>query len=155
MDLVAGVPVLTENRVPPEADAALRACAAQAPERILYIDDDEALLWLMTRMLSRRGYRVRGYLRASEALACVRANPGDFDLVITDYSMPGMSGLQVAAALREIRADLPVALFSAYISDDVRARAPAAGVREIIQKTDTMSELCDAVARLTSGQGCA
>lgn len=153
MDHIVRAPVTLEERYASGSDAAARAAPAQ--KRILYIDDDEPLLWLITHMLERRGYRVSGYLRASEALAFVRAHPGDFDLALTDYSMPGMNGLQVALALREIRADLPVALISAYISEEVRAEAPGAGVRKIIQKSDTLVDMCDAVARLVSDQCCA
>jgi len=121
--------------------------AVAAGSRILYLDDDESLVVLVTRLLQRKGCRVSGYTDAREALAAVRANPGDFDLVITDYSMPGMSGLDVAIALREIRHDLPVALASGYLTQAVHEQAPAAGVREIFHKTDLIEDLCDAVAQ--------
>jgi CheY-like chemotaxis protein len=148
MNSIVRAPVQAQSHAAPGAAAAAKAVVAGAQKRVLYIDDDEPLLWLMTHFLERRGYRVRGYAKASDALAAVRANPLDFDLAITDYSMPGMSGLEVAAALRAIRADLPVALISAYMTDEVRARAPAAGVSEIIQKSDTLDEMCDAVVRM-------
>ncbi len=119
-----------------------------AGKHILYIDDDESIVFLMTRFLERRGYRVSGYVDPGEALAAVRADPGQFDLAVTDYNMPGMSGLQVAQALREIRADLPVALASGYITEELRAKAPAAGVRELIYKPNTVEDLCEMVARL-------
>jgi CheY-like chemotaxis protein len=124
-----------------------RGAAVESGSRILYLDDDESLVVLITRLLQRKGCRVSGYTDAREALAAVRAHPGDFDLVITDYNMPGMSGLDVAIALREIRHDLPVALASGYISQAVQDLAPAAGVREIFHKTDLIEDLCDAVAR--------
>ena len=103
----------------------------------------------MKRILDRQGYRVSGYTDQEEALAAVRANPRQFDLAVTDYNMPGMSGLDVARALREIRADLPVALASGHITDELRASAPAAGVIELIYKPNTVDELCETVARLT------
>ena len=96
--------------------------------------------FLMKRLLERQGYRVSGYTDAREALAAVRADPDQFDLVVTDYNMPGMSGLDVARALRDIRADLPVALTSGYITEELRAMAPAAGVRELIYKPNTVEE---------------
>lgn len=59
-------------------------------------------------------------------------NPGQYDLAVTDYNMSGMSGVEMASALREIRADLPVVLVSGYITEELRAKAPAAGIRELI-----------------------
>ena len=119
-----------------------------AGKSILYVDDDEAIVLLMTRLLERQGYRVSGYTDPREALAVVRAQPGKFDLVVTDYNMPNMSGLEVSRALRDIRADLPVALASGYITEELRVQAPAAGVRELIYKPNTVDDLCAVVARL-------
>jgi CheY-like chemotaxis protein len=117
---------------------------------ILYVDDDEAIVFLMTRLLERQGYRVSGYTDPVEALAAVRAEPQAFQLAVTDYNMPGMSGLEVTQALKEIRADLPVALASGYITEELRAQAPAAGVSELVYKPNTVDELCAAVARLAN-----
>ena len=119
---------------------------------VLYVDDEEAIIFLMTRLLERQGFRVSGFTDPREALAAVRANPGGFDLAVTDFNMPGMSGLEVASALREIRPDLPVVLASGYITEDLRQRAPAAGVRELIYKPNTVDDLCEAVARYANAQ---
>ena len=121
-------------------------------KHILYLDDEDAIIFLMTRLLERQGYRVSGYTDPRDALAAARARPDQFDLVVTDYNMPGMSGLDVACALKEIRADLPVVLASGYITEELRAKAPAAGVRELIYKPNTVEDLCDAVARLANKQ---
>ncbi len=115
---------------------------------ILYVDDDESIIFLMTRLLQRQGYRVTGYTDPRAAIAAVRTSAGEYDLAITDYNMPGMSGLDVARELREIRPDLPVALASGYITEELRAKAPAAGVSELVYKPNTVDELCDVVARL-------
>ena len=74
--------------------------------------------------------------------------PKAFDLVVTDFNMPGLSGLDVARQLRAIRPDLPVAVTSGFISEELRAGAPDAGVCEIIFKPDTVEELCDVIQRL-------
>jgi CheY-like chemotaxis protein len=107
------------------------------------------LVFLLTRLLERRGYHVSGYTDAREALAAARARPDYFDLAVTDYNMPGMSGLDVARALREIRAGFPVAITTGYITEELRAAAPSAGVSELIYKPDSVEALCDAVARLS------
>ena len=116
--------------------------------RLLYIDDDESLLFLVRRLMERRGFRVSGYADAAEAVERVRAHPRDFDVVVTDYNMPGMSGLDVARALREIRADLPVAIASGLIAEELRAQASEAGVRELIFKATAAESLCDAFTRV-------
>ena len=121
-------------------------------KHVLYLDDEEAIIFLMKRLLERRGYRVSGYTEPRKALAAARADPGQFDLAVTDYFMPGMSGLEVAQALKEIRPDLPVVMASGYISEELRAKAPAVGIRELIYKPNTVEDLCEAVARFANAQ---
>jgi PAS domain S-box-containing protein len=127
-------------------------------QHILYIDDDEAHLFLIRRTLERWGYRVSAYLEQGEALDALRAGAEQFDLVITDFKMPGISGTEVAQAIRRIRRDLPVVMVSGYINEELRAQAAASGVRELIFKAQEMEELRDVVQRLlappmTAGRG--
>jgi len=143
----------------PGSDArAVISSAGAAPEssgsgkHVLYVDDDESIVFLMTRMLERQGYRVSAYVDPKEALAAARANPDQYDIAVTDFNMPGMSGLALATALREIRPDLPVLLASGYITEELRRQAPAAGVRELMYKPNTADELFEAVARFANAQ---
>ncbi|MDP1894226.1 MAG: ATP-binding protein [Hydrogenophaga sp.] len=119
-----------------------------APQHILYLDDDDALVFLVRRLLERRGYRVTGFTDQAQAIAAVRADPEGFDLLLTDYNMPGMSGLEVARAVLGICPTLPVAVASGYITDELQAQALAAGVREVVFKTDAVETFCQVVARL-------
>ena len=146
----------------PAIEAPALSEAAPTPEtapvqgkgkHVLYLDDEEAIIFLMKRLLERKGYRVSGYTDPRKALAAVRADPGQFDLAVTDYYMPGMSGLEVAQELRRIRPDLPVVMASGYISEELRARAPAVGVRELIYKPNTVEDLCEAIARCAEAPG--
>jgi CheY-like chemotaxis protein len=146
----AVLPLVEKEAVPFLEDGGDSLVLQGEGKRILYIDDDESIVYLMERLLQRRGYRFCGYTDSQKALEAVRADPAAFDLVITDYNMPGMSGLEVARALREIRADLPVAIASGYLTEELRAKAPAAGVTELIYKPNTVDDFCDAVARLAS-----
>jgi CheY-like chemotaxis protein len=139
----AGVP-----SPPPRAAAAAGVPDIGSGQHILYLDDDESLVFLVTRLLERRGYRVSGHTDQREALAALRARPADFDLVATDYNMPGMSGLDVAHAVRAIRANLPVAIASGFIDETLRTQAENAGVRELIFKANAVEDLCEAFARL-------
>jgi PAS domain S-box-containing protein len=120
---------------------------------VLYLDDEEQLVSLVKRMLERHGYRVTGFTRPEEALAAVRADPGQFDLFVTDFNMPEMSGLEVARELSRLRPSLPVVLASGYITDALRAEAPLAGVRQLVYKPNTVEELCDVVQRFTGTTG--
>ena len=120
------------------------------PRHILYLDDDDTLVFLVRRLLERRGYKVTALTDQNEAIEAVRSQPAGFDLVMTDYNMPGMSGLEVARAVLAISPDLPVALASGYITDELQAEALAAGVREVVFKTDAVEAFCEVVARLVT-----
>jgi len=142
----ASAPV--KNKYAVDTDAGETLALQLEGKRVLYVDDDESIVSLMTRLLGRRGYRVTGYTDPREAVAAVKAAPDQFDLAVTDYNMPGMSGLEVARALRAIRFDLPIVMASGYITDELRVQAPVAGVNELVFKPNTVDELCDAVERL-------
>lgn len=107
-------------------------------------------MFLMKRLLERKGYRVGSYTDARGALQAAQQDSGDFDLAVTDYNMLGMSGLDMASALREIRADLPVALASGYIDEELHGKALATEIRTVIYKPGTVDELCEAVSRLAT-----
>jgi PAS domain S-box-containing protein len=139
----AAVPVEPVRAMPPAAAGGLH---------LLYIDDDESLVFLVKRLLERRGYRVSGHTDQAYALAMLRADPQAFDLVLTDYNMSGMSGLDVAREVRVIRDGLPVAIASGFIDEALREQAAAAGVRELIFKATEVEEFCEAVQRLAESR---
>ncbi len=130
------------------AEARIAAAATATGQRILYLDDDEALVSLMKRLLARQGYRVSGFVDQREALDALRADPNAFDLVITDYNMPGMSGLDVAREVRALRTDLPVAIASGFIDEALTTQAAEVGVRDLIFKATAVDEFCATVQRL-------
>jgi len=142
------LPVAEANEAAPPPMPALPAARGRG-RHVLYLDDEETLVYLVTRILERLGYRVSGFTRPADALAALRADPGAYDLVVTDFNMPGASGLHVAAEVRAIRPDLPVAMASGYVTDDLRARALRVGVRAVIYKPNTVEELCETIDRLT------
>jgi two-component system, cell cycle sensor histidine kinase and response regulator CckA len=115
---------------------------------ILYLDDDDTLVFLVRRLLERRGYKVTAFSDQRQVIDAVRQNPQGFDLLLTDYNMPGMSGLDVARAVLAISPTLPVAVASGYITDELQSQALAAGVREVVFKTDAVESFCEVVAKL-------
>ena len=117
---------------------------------VMYVDDDQALAFLVERVLSRRGFKVSIYTDPRAALAALREQQ-DFDLLVTDYNMPGYSGVDLLKEARQIRPRLPMALASGYITPEIEANALAAGARALIHKPNDVSELCDTVQRLIQG----
>jgi PAS domain S-box-containing protein len=116
-------------------------------ERILYLDDEESLVILAKRMLERMGYHVAGFSDSSEALAAFQTAPEDFDLVLTDLSMPGMSGMEVSRQMLKIRPDIPVLLATGYVRTEDVEQARAIGIREVIWKPQTIVEMGDLLAQ--------
>ena len=108
--------------------------SAGSGRRILYVDDEEALVYLATRKLEHLGYKVSGFTDAESALREFRLRPGDFDLVVTDVSMPRMSGLELARELIALRPDIPVIVTSGYVRPEDEAKAEEIGVREFLLK---------------------
>ena len=119
--------------------------------QILYIDDEIQLVTVIKALLERRGYRVSAHTDPHAALAILRADAAAFDLVLTDYNMPTMSGLDVAREVRAIRGDLAVAIVSGFIDEGLRAQFAEAGVRELISKADAVQSICDTVKQLLQG----
>lgn len=117
-------------------------------QRVLYVDDDEAMVFLVTRMLEDSGFRVAGFGRGEDALMALQDDPDAFDLVVTDFNMPGLSGLDVAREVQRIRPALPVIITSGYVTKALTADARAAGVREVVYKPNTVDELCRTVQQL-------
>ncbi|AVO50608.1 hybrid sensor histidine kinase/response regulator [Melaminivora suipulveris] len=154
-------PAALEGDVPaapaPAAPAPTAAEPARVPapggtRHVMYVDDDEALVSLVQRLLRRRGYKVSGFTDPRQATQALRAAPGRYDLLVTDYNMPGFSGLDMLRAARAIRADLPIALASGYVTADIEQQALAEGARALIHKPNDVQELCATVDRLVHGQ---
>ncbi|AOW11914.1 hypothetical protein LPB72_02280 [Hydrogenophaga crassostreae] len=141
-------------KVPQDASSVQNATMiVETPEiqrHVLYLDDDDTLVFLVRRLLERRGFKVTTFTDQQEAIDAVRAKPTGFDLLMTDFNMPGMSGLDVARAVLEINPLLPVAVASGYITDELQAEAKAAGVREVVFKTDAVEDFCTVVAKLVA-----
>lgn len=131
-------------------ETAMAEATSPAARHVLYLDDDDTLVFLVRRLLERRGYKVSAFTDQQQAIDAVRADPGAYHLLMTDYNMPGMSGIDVARAVRAISPQLPVAVASGYISDELQSEAVAAGVTEVVFKTDAVEAFCEIVARLVS-----
>lgn len=141
-------PCANDVAAAPEAIESARQTAEGRGRHILYIDDDQPQLFANKRVMERWGYRVSAYFEQRAALDAVLSGKLRVDLVVTDFNMPGTSGLDVARALHRTLPDLPVIMVSGYINDELRSQAAAAGVRELIGKPQEREELRDAVQNI-------
>ena len=121
-------------------------------QRVLYLDDDTFMLTMVERLLQRWGYDVTVYRDARDAVAAVRAQPDAFDLVVTDFNMPELSGLEVAKQLTGIKRDLPTIICSGYVTEELRAQASQIGVRAVVNKETAVDELKGLIYQVLSGQ---
>ncbi len=137
----------------PKAEGTVRAMASenkkapQGREAVLFVDDEESLTMLAEGMLTRLGYTVSTKTSAAEALELFCARPDAFDIVITDQTMPGMTGMTLAERLLKIRPDLPIVLCTGYSDTVGPARAKTVGVREFLMKPLTRQDLAEAMRR--------
>jgi PAS domain S-box-containing protein len=116
-------------------------------QHILYVDDEEPLALLGKRTLEQLGYKVEISTNVVEALELVRSNPKRFDLVITDQTMPSMTGVDFAGHLINIRPNIPIVLASGYTAGLSPARLGQTGIRELLVKPLTIRSLAAATHR--------
>jgi signal transduction histidine kinase len=138
--------------VPLAPDTPVTATQGLLTKHVVCVDDDTSMLQMVERWLTRQGYRVSAYADPQVALQVLRAAPMSVDLVVTDFNMPGMSGLALAEALAALRPDLPVVLSSGYVSDALQCAARHCGVREVIHKEHTTDQLGGLLRRLLAPQ---
>ncbi len=130
------------------ATTAMQTTPRGRGQRLLYVDDEEALVLLVTRSLGRLGYKVKGEISPLRAVEIFREDPAQFDGVITDLSMPGMSGTEFARHILEICPEMPVVMMSGYIRPEDETNARQLGVYELILKPETIDDLAQALDRL-------
>lgn len=122
---------------------------------VMYVDDDQALVFLISRVLTRKGFAVTVFTDPHEAQAALQADPQAFDLLVTDYNMPGYSGVDLLRQAKQIRPDLPVALASGYVTPELEQSAIREGANALIYKPNDVNEFCETVQRLITGQDAA
>jgi PAS domain S-box-containing protein len=117
-------------------------------ERIFVVDDEASVAEVAVRMLERAGYDARSYTDPVEALEAFEQDSNNVAAVLTDLTMPRMTGLDLAQALRQIRADLPIVLGSGFSDHLGEQRARQAGVSALLLKPYTMQDLAETVHRV-------
>ena len=110
-------------------------------ERVLFVDDEQDLVQIAEEMLSHLGYEVTTRMSSNEALELFRVNPGRFDLVITDMTMPNMTGDKLSKELMKIRPDIPIILCTGFSERISEEKAKAMGIKDFILKPLAMGDL--------------
>lgn len=132
-----------EKEVTPQAEATEVLPAGS--ERILFVDDEQTLVEIGKQMLEKLGYEVTTRTNSIEALELFRARPDQFDVVITDMTMPNMTGDKLAKEIIGIRADTPIVLCTGYSEHIGSESAKDMGIRGFIMKPLSMNDLSNAV----------
>ncbi len=135
-----------------EKDGVFETTLLPGDERILFVDDEETIAEMARQMLSYLGYRVTIFSCSMEALIHFRQNASQYELVITDLTMPQMSGVEFARKITEIRGDIPVILHTGYSSVVNAAEARAAGVRSFMIKPLSMAKLARQIREVLDTQ---
>jgi PAS domain S-box-containing protein len=133
-----------------EVDTEIRPKVAMptGDEKILFVDDEKSLVDLGYQILKRLGYNVTTRTSSIEALELFIAQPAKFDLVITDMTMPNMTGDALAAKLMAIRSDIPVILCTGYSERISKEKTHDIGIREFVLKPIVMSDLAVTVRKV-------
>ncbi len=117
-------------------------------ERILLIDDEEVLAKTGAAMIKRQGYHVTVKTDSLEALTLFQDNPTQFDLVITDQTMPNMTGAELAKQLLQIRPGLPIILCTGYSSKVDKVMAREIGIREFVEKPLYLRDIAEVIRKV-------
>jgi CheY-like chemotaxis protein len=132
---------------PAHAGEAAPSAAEEGPvplghgERVLFVDDEDVLAQLGGKMLAALGYEAEVATQPAAAIEMVRADPRRFALVVTDQTMPGMTGLFLAGQLLQVRPNLPIILMTGFSPALTTKRAQAAGIRQLVLKPATLRSL--------------
>jgi PAS domain S-box-containing protein len=121
-------------------------------EAILVVDDEEMLVRLAEEMIAGLGYEAIGFTSPIEALQAFRSDPERFSAVLSDETMPGMTGSQLAEKIAAIRPDVAIILMSGYAGPTLAARAHAAGARDVLAKPLQAADIARALANALGKQ---
>ena len=121
-------------------------------ERILLVDDEAPVVGMVNKMLQRLGYAVTTRTSSTEALEAFKANPNRFDLVVTDMTMPGMTGDQLTIEIKRIRPDMPVILCTGFSNRIDESRAAEIGIQGFVLKPILRQDIAETIRRVLDDQ---
>ncbi len=114
-------------------------------ESILVVDDDKIIADMVKRMLVKCGYKVDVYYNSLEALRVIKQLPDKYDLLISDLTMPNMTGLDLSKKLQKLRSEIPIIIMTGYGDNLTDATLRKHGIKQVIGKPIVMKELANAI----------
>jgi CheY-like chemotaxis protein len=112
------------------------------------VDDEILLVESGIRMLKMMGYQVKGTADPLEALEMIRNQPHQFDLIISDFSMPRMTGIQLAEEIKHINPGIPIILLSGYSSEMTSGQTKSSAVSDFITKPVSKDDLARVIRKV-------
>ncbi len=122
-------------------------------ERILFVDDEKTAVDVIQQMLERLGYDVEAWTSSMECLNAFRENPDAYDLVITDMTMPNMTGIELVREILGIRSRIPIILCTGYSDRINEEKARDMGIAAFIMKPIVMREIATIVRKVLDEKG--
>ena len=135
-----------EDEAEPKVDIALEIPGGN--ERVLFVDDEKAMVDAIQAMIERLGYKVTARTSSIEGLEAFRTNPDRFDLVITDFTMPNMTGMELAKELFKLRSDIPIILCTGYSEHINEDKAERSGIRAFVVKPVVLDEIANTIRKV-------
>lgn len=136
----------------PAAPSRLKEYPTLAPAprraRLLIVDDERMITKQLAQVFTKLGYDVEAFIDPLVARRRFNADPSAFDLVLSDLSMPGLDGCALTRHVRERRPDLPVLIYTGFLTESAGHVLRSLGVRNILSKPTSLAELSSAVAEV-------
>jgi len=117
-------------------------------QHILLVDDDAAVVTVLSQTLEELGYRVTAFTSSRKALHAFAEQPTQFDLLITDQVMPDLTGLELAQAVTQVRANVPILVISGYVETRIVVELRGKRMHAFLAKPHGIEELKTAVEAL-------
>jgi PAS domain S-box-containing protein len=122
-------------------------------ERILLVDDDQKVAFMVQYMLENLGYQVTSFINSPDALDAFKAAPASFDLVVTDLTMPELTGYQLSEQMHAIRPDMPIVLCTGFGEHIDKKNLHLKGIQGILNKPLTVKAVSHLIRNILDGQG--
>jgi len=145
------LPVVADETAPLDTAALAKVADPGEGEHVVYVDDDPIVLMMVEALLRKAGYDVRTYAEPRECLGDIEQGRIPVQLLITDFNMPGMNGLELAAAVRATLGPVPIIITTGYIGDDLADAADRMGGVAVLQKERSFEELAELAALALRG----
>ncbi|MDM8536448.1 response regulator [Desulfobacterales bacterium HSG17] len=121
-------------------------------EHILFVDDEPPVVKMVQQMLAGLGYQMTAFTSGTEAFEAFTSNPDAFDLVMTDMTMPKITGVMLTAKILDIRPDIPIVICTGFNTQISKEKAKALGIKEYILKPIVRSELAHTIRKVLDGK---